>query len=169
MIYFPTGIGKWKDYWVTIDEDLAFGAWFWKFDDVDMATSLTFFLSTATLGLTKLKAKTLFVKVPVALVMLNVQDRGNRPSPEKPPWLVPPQPRVPPQSGVAALGGVCLQRSTAQSQVTWNLARMWVHERCIFWMFFWRKQKTHAVPVSQALWKVILSFFLHSGGSCLKT
>ena len=74
-----------------------------------------------------------------------------------------------PQSGVAALGGVCLQRSTAQSQVTWNLARMWVHERCIFWMFFWRKQKTHAVPVSQALWKVILSFFLHSGGSCLKT
>ena len=109
-------LGKWKDYWVTIDEDLAFGAWFWKFDDVDMATSLTFFLSTATLGLTKLKAKTLFVKAPVAMVMLNVQDRGSRPSPEKPPWLVLPQPKVPLMATAAAKRSCGTWRSLPAAQ-----------------------------------------------------
>ena len=64
-----------------------------------------------------------------------------------------------PKSGVAALGGVCLQRSTAQSQVTWDLARC----ECMNAVFKKKKlKKREKHMVSQALWKVILLFFRFS-------
>ena len=47
------------------------------------------------------------MKAPAAMVMLNVQDHNNRPSPEKPPWLVPPQPMVPLMATAAAAKRSC--------------------------------------------------------------